>query len=69
MIEKDKLLKELRFCKTLMDRLVNYAEENFNDKACYCNNTVVQNDIIRLRRELNEIRKRLAWDYEWRAKK
>lgn len=50
--KKENLMTDLAFCKALMDRLVAYADTHDN-------HTVVQNDIIRLRRELNEIRIKL----------
>lgn len=63
----EKLQQDLKFCKQLMDRLVNYVDNKIKEiedgteyKVPY---TVVQNDIIRLRRELNEVRKELVWHY------
>lgn len=57
--KKEEIMKDLKFCQELMDRLVEFTDE------CHVNNwyiekyTVVQNDIIRLRRELNEVRKKI----------
>lgn len=61
MKSKNKLIKDLKFCEDLMNRLVKFAEEKYD---CSCsgwqyNHTVLKNDIIRLRRELNEVRKNL----------
>ena len=66
MISKNDLIKDLKFCKELMDRLVKYAEkEYFNKSYPYgSHNSVIQNDIIRLRRELNDVRKKLDWGYD-----
>ena len=65
----EKLQQDLKFCKELMDRLVNSVDDKIKEiedgteyKVPY---TVVQNDIIRLRRELNKVRKELDWDYVW----
>ena len=61
----EKLQRDLKFCKELMDRLVNSVDDKIKEKHSIPY-TVVQNDIIRLRRELNEIRKELNWNYEWK---
>ena len=57
---KAELIKELRFCKELMNRLEEYAIAHYSDAYIDNNHTVIQNDIIRLRRELNEIRIKLG---------
>lgn len=59
---KAELIKELRFCKELLQRLEEYAIAHYSDNHIYNQHTVIQNDIIRLRRELNEIRIKLG---EW----
>ena len=59
---KAELIKELRFCKELLQRLEEYAIANYSDNHIYNQHTVIQADIIRLRRELNEIRIKLR---EW----
>lgn len=65
MIKKKEIMNDLKFCQMLMDRLVIYTEKNYVDSTWYDNkHSVVQADIIRLRRELNDIRKKLNWDYE-----
>lgn len=61
MMNKTEVMKELKFCQDLMDRLVKFTEEKY-DCSCWGwqhNHTVLQNDIIKLRRELNEVRKKL----------
>lgn len=57
--KKEEIMKDLKFCQELMDRLVEFADEcNANDWYIE-KHTVLQNDIIKLRRELNEVRKKL----------
>ena len=62
-VDKKDVVKDIQFCKDLMDRLLKdakkYEEARYDDK-----HTVLQADIIRLRRELNEVRKKLDWDYK-----
>lgn len=59
-MEKTEIMKDLKFCQELMDRLVKFADENCKEHTYYLeHSTVLQNDIIRLRRELNEVRKKL----------
>ena len=60
--KKSEIIKDLKFCQELMNRLVNTAEHMGN--GTYLNgHTRVQNDIIRLRRELNDVREKLDWNY------
>ena len=59
---KAELIKDLKFCKELMEHLEEYAIANYSDNHIYNQHTVIQADIIRLRRELNEIRIKLG---EW----
>lgn len=64
MIKKSELMSDLKFCQSLMDRLVMYADKNFYEDHSYgSNHTPIQNDIVRLRRELNNIRQKLEWNY------
>lgn len=62
MVNKEDVVKDIRFCKNLMDRLwkdaMKYEEAGRHDDK----HTVLQADIIRLRRELNEVRKKLDGD-------
>ena len=65
MISKNNLVKDLKFCKELMDRIIEYADNKYIESHSWrSNHTVIQNDIKRLRRELNEINKKLEWDYK-----
>jgi hypothetical protein len=58
-MEKEELIKDLKFCQELMDRLVKFADTHYIDCIYDNKHTVIQRDIIRLRRELNEIRNKL----------
>ena len=60
--KKSEILKDLKFCQELMNRLVKSAEKMGNTKYL-CGHTKVQSDIIRLRRELNEVREKMDWNY------
>lgn len=58
MKEQNEVIKDLEFCQELLKRLlVEARREKYNYHP-----TVIKNDIIRLRRELNEIRRGLEWD-------
>lgn len=59
MIEKKQLLKDLNYCKDSLKRLISYAEQQEDENGIVTHYTTISNDIIRLRRELNEIRVRL----------
>jgi len=56
---KKELMIDLIFCQVLMNKLFTYAKENYTDDDYYNNHTSIQNDIIRLRRELNAVSKKL----------
>lgn len=60
--KKEDILKDLKFCQDLMNRLINTAERMSNTRYLW-GHTTVQNDIIRLRRELNDVRKKMDWNY------
>ena len=65
MISKNNLIKDLKFCKELMDRIIKYADDKYIESHSWrSNHTVIQNDIKKLRRELNEINKKLEWNYK-----
>lgn len=60
MMDKTEIMKDLKFCQELMERLVEFAEKNYCPGKYVNHNYIsVQNDIIRLRKELNEVRKKL----------
>ena len=64
MIDKKKIVDQVRFCSVLMGR-IKVDVENAHEYDCYLGKyTVMQTDVIRLRRELNELRKLLDanWD-------
>lgn len=58
-LKKEEMMKDLKFCQELMNRLVEFADECHTSYWHIEKSTVIQNDIIRLRRELNEVRKKL----------
>ena len=62
---KVEILNDLLFCQSLMNRLIERAKK-MKDNDCSWNDghTVLQNDIIRLRRELNDVRVRCNPYYE-----
>ena len=65
MVSKKELLQDLKFCQQLMDRLVTYADKNYYDEHSYgSNHTVIQNDIMKLRRELMNVSHKLDWTYK-----
>ena len=63
MTSKKELINDIKFCKQLMDRLVEFTEKNYNDDISWgSNHTVIQNDIIKLRRELMNVSHKLDWN-------
>lgn len=65
MTSKKNLMKDLKFCKELMDRLVDTADSLYHDEHSWgSNRTSIQSDIIRLRRELNNVNHKLEWQYQ-----
>lgn len=61
MMRKSKLLSDLHYCEESLRRITEYARINYTE-SFDCKHTVIQNDIIKLRRELNEIRQELGED-------
>lgn len=59
---KNEIIKDLEYCKESLDRIIKHTE-NYYGMQYYDHHTVIQADIIKLRRELNEINKKFAWDY------
>jgi len=58
-VDKKQIVKDIQFCKELMDRLVEDAKKYEEETFWQDKHTVLQADIIRLRRELNEVRKKI----------
>ena len=58
-IDKKDVVKDIQFCKDLMDRILKDAKKYEKASLYDDKHTVLQADIIRLRRELNEVRKKL----------
>lgn len=56
MTSKEQLLKDLNYCKDSLERLIEYAEKQKDEYHSVSKRTAIENDIIKLRRELNEIR-------------
>lgn len=61
-IDRTELLADLKYCKDSLSRIIKYTERNYS--AIYgANHTVIQKDIIKLRRDLNEVNLKLNWYY------
>ena len=58
MANKKEIIKDTKFCQELMDRLV-ISAENMGETMWDSKRTVLQQDIIRLRRELNTLKHKL----------
>ena len=65
MANKKEIVKDMKFCQELMDRLVISSEKLKEDNWWMNYHTVVQQDIVRLRRELNTLKHKLDF-YEIR---
>lgn len=61
---KKDIMADLRYCKESLDRIMKYADKNYVSDGLYGHHTVIQADIIKLRRELNEVNHKLEWDYK-----
>lgn len=62
---KKEIIKDLTYCKESLDRIIEFAKRELNETTymLYGKRTVIQSDIIKLRRELNEIRRKLDGDF------
>ena len=60
---KEEIIADLKYCKESLDRIVKYTERNYKDSLLDNHHTVIQADIIKLRRDLNEVNHKLNWDY------
>ena len=57
---KKEIMSDLKFCKELMDRLIEYADKNYLEEYSWgSNHTTIKNDIVRLRRELMSVSHKL----------
>lgn len=61
---KEEIIADLKYCKESLDRIVKYAERNYKDSLLDNYHTVIQADIIKLRRDLNEVNHKLKWDHD-----
>ena len=60
--DKREIIKDLKFCKELMDRLLVYASKP-HDNGWQNGSSVIRADIRRLRRELNDVSHKTEWNY------
>ena len=61
---KKEILADLKYCKESLERIIKYAERELsNEEGYYSHHTVIQSDIIKLRRDLNEVKHKFEWDY------
>ena len=61
---KKEIIVDLKYCKESLDRIVKYTERNYKDSPYDNYHTVIQADIIKLRRDLNEVNHKLNCDYD-----
>ena len=61
---KVEIISDLKYSKESLDRIVKYAERNYKNSPYGSYHTVIQADIIKLRRDLNEVNHKLNWDYD-----
>lgn len=66
---KKEIMADLKYCKESLDRIIRYADRNYEDSTYFNHYTVIKSDIIKLRRELNEINHKFDWDYGERVNK
>jgi len=59
---KKEILSDLKYCKESLERIIKYANREY-EKRWGNHHTVIQNDIIKLRREPNEINHKFEWNY------
>lgn len=59
---KEEIMADLKYCKESLDRIIRYTNKNYNN-VYNSHHTVIQADIIKLRRELNEINQKFAREY------
>lgn len=56
---KKEIMTDLEYCRASLVRIIRYTDKNYNGNY-FNHHTVIQADIIKLRRELNEINRKLA---------
>ena len=61
---KKEIMADLRYCKDSLDRIIRYTDKNYEGDSYTSHYTVIQADIVKLRRELNEINHKMEWDYD-----
>ena len=59
---KKEIISDLKYCKESLERIIKYANREYEERWGN-HHTVIQNDIIKLRRELNEINHKFEWNY------
>ena len=64
---RKEITSDLEFCQELADRLIDLSKDK-NKFGKYQGTTVMKNDIIRLRRELLNIKHKLDWSYRVKFK-
>lgn len=60
---KKEILADLKYCKESLDRIIKYTEKTYEDNTYWGHHTVIQADIKKLRRELNEVNHKFEWNY------
>lgn len=64
-IQKKEVLKQSRFCRELLDHINTDLEQNLKEtpdgSCCVFKYTTIQNDIVKLRRELLRLRDMIDW--------
>ncbi len=62
---KKEIMKDLTYCRESLDRIIELAKRELSETSVffYGKRTVIQSDIIKLRRELNEVRCKLDGDF------
>lgn len=63
-VTKEEIIADLKYCKESLNRIVKYAERWYKNSPYDNHHTVIQADIIKLRRDLNEVNHKLKWDYD-----
>ena len=58
---KKEIISDLKYCRESLDRIIKYTDREYKERGDH--HTVIQSDIIKLRRELNEINHKFEWNY------